>query len=118
MTDSTSAIRQLKTLDFVEKLGDSDIPSCAGCMFYWEDPLSGVLAWGFCRRRPPEGNASVHQAEQNIEMGIRPYDLPSVDYNWYCGEFHPGPHKLVTVQRLKWRQELEQARDASAKSGA
>jgi len=100
---SESWSRLLATLDFVEKLGDSDIPSCAGCLSYWEDPRVEPRAWGYCRRWAPATTGE----------NVQPYDAQSIDYNWYCGEFHPGPHKTVIVQRLKWRQELEQARDSA-----
>jgi hypothetical protein len=93
-----SARMRLSHLDSVEAAARSQVPACAGCTFYWEDPEGPPRGWGWCRRAPP---TLERQHEIDDALGC-----PTVAFNWYCGEFRRGCHPAVAEQRKLWREEI------------
>lgn len=96
MSDDPGATRlQLADLDAIERAAKGDIPCCAGCIGFWQDPDATVRGWGWCRRSPPQ--------QGNVEMQD---GLPTVGYNWYCMGHRAGVHPAVRQARAEKREEL------------
>lgn len=98
MADPDQIRLMLIALDGAEAIARGNVPSCAGCLYYWEgEPDQPFRIWGWCRVRPPVPTM----------LGTDDCGSPTVGAGWFCGAFKRGNHPQVTENRKLWRARFQ-----------